>query len=134
MARSTVRGFWRIRPTKDATNSVLPAAFQASFDPTSASQILLGTLPAGAIPLQIYSLGGATGGTNPTVDIGTIADPDGFANELDADGVVFNGQGALTGVPLTVDTPVYGNVGASAATGGTTTVIINYTMVDDGTP
>ena len=132
MSRSTVRGFWRIRPTKNATNSVLSASFQATFDPTSVTQILLGTLPAGAIPLQVYSLGGATGGANPTVDIGTIADPDGFANELDADGVVFNGVGALTGIALTVDTPVYGTVGASAATGGATTVIINYVMVDDG--
>ena len=34
-------------------------------------------LPAGAIPISIVTIGGATGGTNPTVDIGTSADDDG---------------------------------------------------------
>ena len=42
-------------------------------------------LPAGAIPISIMTIGGATGGTNPTVDIGTSADDDGLFNEVDAD-------------------------------------------------
>ena len=129
---TTIRGYHRIKGTTDATPAPLKASLVASFDPTSVSQIALGTLPAGAIPLGIDSLGGATGGTNPTVDVGTAGDDDGFANELDADGIAFNDTGALTGIELTVDTVVYGKVGASAATGGTTTVVINYVMNDDG--
>lgn len=129
MAQSLLRGFWRVKPTNGATVSSPVYEFKASFDPTSATQVLLGTYPKGSIPLSITSLGGATGGTNPTVDIGTVADNDGFANELDADGFAENaGTGALTGVALTTDTAVYGKVGASAATGGTTTVLIRYTM------
>jgi len=59
---------------------------RGSFDPTSATQIELFTLPKGAIPIMVASYGGATGGSNPTVDIGTTGDDDGMANELDADG------------------------------------------------
>lgn len=106
-------------------------ALQASFDPTSASQISLGYLPKGAIPLEVYSLGGATGGTNPTVDIGTITsggDDDGIANELDADAYAEGTGGALMGIALTEDTQIYGKVGASAATGGTTTVVVTFLM------
>ena len=87
---------------------------------TSATSGEIFKLPKGAIPTQFISLGGATGGTNPTVDIGTAADPDGFFNELDADlkGASQTGAGALvigTGVPANVE--VTGNQGASAATG-----------------
>jgi hypothetical protein len=107
-------------------------AVKASFNPTSSAQIELFTLPAGAIPLGVQSLGGATGGTNPTVDIGSAGDDDGFANELDADTLtlVF-GSGALTGIALAADTKVYGKVGASAATGGTTTIVFHYIMSDN---
>lgn len=100
-----------------------------SFDPTSASQVSLFTLPAGSRPLDVISYGGATGGTNPTVDVGT-ADDDGLANELDADAVssaVADGTGgALLGTVLADDTEIFGKVGASAATGGTTTVVVEY--------
>lgn len=128
MAKSKLKGYWAELPTLGSTESVGILSFVSSFDPTSTSQVLLGTLPNGARPLGVDSLGGATGGTNPTVDIGTTGDPDGFANELDADGIAFNDTGALTGVALTTDTAVYGQVGASAATGGTTTVVIKYVM------
>jgi hypothetical protein len=103
---------------------------RGSFDPTSASQIELFTLPAGAIPLSIASYGGATGGTNPTVDVGTTGDDDGIANELDADGAATDNAGALMNVQLTADTVIYGKVGASAATGGTTAVALSYIMAD----
>jgi hypothetical protein len=132
MAKTTFQGTLRSGPKSASAGTVL-LTLKASFDPTSATQIKLFTLPAGAIPLGVQSLGGATGGTNPTVDIGTVADQDGFAAELDADTLTLaGGSGALTGVVLTVDTPVYGQVGASAATGGTTTVIMQYVMNDDG--
>ena len=129
MASSKIKGFWKQQPTKAATDAVSVLSFVGSFDPTSASQISLGFLPNGARPIGVICLGGATGGTNPTVDIGSGSNDDGFANELDADAAYTEGgSGALTGVVLTVDTEVFGKVGASAATGGTTTVIIQYIM------
>lgn len=106
----------------------------ASFDPTTAtgSPATLATLPAGAIPLGAQSFGGATGGTNPTVDIGTASALAGIANELDADGTTsLTGTGALVGSALASDTAVTGTVGASAATGGSTTVAIWYVMQDE---
>lgn len=112
------------------TTSYAEQVLRASFDPTSATQVLLGTLPIGARVIDVRSWGGATGGTNPTVDVGTVADDDGFANELDADGnssgFAAGTLGVLANTSLTVPTPVYGKVGASAATGGTTTVQIHF--------
>ena len=107
---------------------------RVSFDPTSSSQVLLGTLPKGARVIDVRSWGGGTGGTNPTVDIGTVADDDGFANELDADGnssaYAAGTLGVLANTQLTSDTPVYGKVGGSAATGGTTAVHIHFIVED----
>ena len=106
---------------------------RASFDPTSASQVDLFTLPIGARVLDVVSLGGATGGASPTVDVGISGgDDDAFANELDADGVssalAAGTTGASYGAILTADTVVAGKVGASAATGGTTTIEVKYAL------
>lgn len=134
MAKTTFRNSVRVAGASRTSWAGVPVlVMKASFDPTSATQILLGTLPAGSIPLGVRSLGGATGGTNPTVDIGTVASNAGIANEVDADTLTLtDATGVLTGVPLTVDTPIYGKVGASAATGGTTTVLISYIFNDNG--
>jgi len=134
MAKTTFRNSVRVAGASRTSWAGVPVlVMKASFDPTSATQILLGTLPAGSIPLGVQSLGGATGGTNPTVDIGTVASNAGIANEVDADTLTLtDATGALTGVALTVDTPIYGKVGASAATGGTTTVLISYIFNDNG--
>lgn len=134
MAKTTFRNSVRVAGASRTSWAGVPVlVMKASFDPTSATQILLGTLPAGSIPLGVQSLGGATGGSNPTVDIGTVASNAGIANEVDADTLTLtDATGALTGVALTVDTPIYGKVGASAATGGTTTVLISYIFNDNG--
>lgn len=134
MAKTTFRNSVRVAGASRTSWAGVPVlVMKASFDPTSATQILLGTLPAGSIPLGVQSLGGATGGANPTVDIGTVASNAGIANEVDADTLTLTAAtGVLTGVPLTVDTPIYGKVGASAATGGTTTVLISYIFNDNG--
>lgn len=134
MAKTTFRNSVRVAGASRTSWAGVPVlVMKASFDPTSATQILLGTLPAGSIPLGVQSLGGATGGTNPTVDIGTVASNAGIANEADADTLTLTyATGVLTGVALTVDTPIYGKVGASAATGGTTTVLISYIFNDNG--
>lgn len=114
----------------DTTIAGVMGVVRASFDPTSSSQVSLGTLPKGAVPLMVASYGGATGGTNPTVDIGTAADDDGYANELDADGDAIVNTGVLMNVQITEDTEIFGKVGASAATGGATAVSIFYVMED----
>lgn len=118
-----------------ATSAGAIYALRFSFDPTSASQVLLGHLPIGAVPLDVKGYGGATGGTNPTVDIGTLADDDGYANELDADAVGSSAVGAgtigaLKNARVTTVTAVYGKVGASAATGGTFSGALFYTIED----
>ncbi len=127
------------------TPTPVTQSVQISFDPTasSATNVRIGTsatsgqtlvLPAGAIPISIMSIGGATGGTNPTVDIGTSADDDGLFNEVDADtkGTVKGADGALAVAGgLAADATVTGKVGASAATGGTFTGILTYVMANN---
>lgn len=150
MARATFQGLLRSYGGAAKEDGVTPGPVTQSviiaFNPTNASAtaVRIGTsatagpiftLPRGAVPITFLSLGGATGGTNPTVDIGTAATPDGFFNEADADtkGTLVGAAGTLvvaTGVPAAVQ--VTGRVGASAATGGTTVGIFTYTVVDDG--
>jgi len=149
MATTSFQGIVRSYGGQDKSSGVTPSnvilSAIVSFNPVGASAVAVrvGTsatsgeifkLPKGAVPTEFISLGGATGGTNPTVAIGTAADPDGFFNELDADlkGASQTGAGALvvgTGVPANVE--VTGNQGASAATGGTVTGTFHYTMVDN---
>ena len=149
MATTSFQGIIRSYGGQDKSSGVTPSNVNLSaiytFNPVGATAVPLrvGTsattgvifkLPKGAVPNSFISLGGATGGTNPTVDIGTAADPDGFFNELDADlkGASQSGAGALvigTGVPANVE--VTGNQGSSAATGGTVTGTFFYTMVDN---
>lgn len=119
----------------DASRGYAICYMPISFDPTSATQVLLGTLPAGATPIDVIGRGGATGGTNPTVVIGTGADDDGYANELDADAAGTSATsgaklGALIGTRITTPTAVYGKVGASAASGGTFVGGVVYIMTD----
>lgn len=142
MSRTTYNGAlrqtgsnFRSANVDGATPAVFLAGIQFSQDPTAASAGTGKYLPKGAIPMGVQNIdGGATGGTNPTVDVGTSGDADGFANELDADGVtdIVSTTGALIGTELTVDTEIYAGVGASAATGGTVTLIVYYIMADDG--
>ena len=149
MATTSFQGIVRSYGGQDKSSGVTPSnvilSAIVSFNPVGASAVAVrvGTsatsgeifkLPKGAVPTQFISLGGATGGTNPTVDIGTAADPDGFFTELDADlkGASATGVGPLviaTGVPANVE--VTGSQGGSAATGGTVTGTFHYTMVDN---
>ena len=149
MATTSFQGIVRSYGGQDKSSGVTPSnvilSAIISFNPVGATAVAVrvGTsatsgeifkLPKGAVPTQFISLGVATGGTNPTVDIGTAADPDGFFNELDADlkGAVKGADGALaigTGVPANVE--VTANEGSSAATGGTVTGTFHYTMVDN---
>ena len=136
MARTSFTGYLRQYGAgkNGGTPAVLTANLPVSFDPTAVSTGTQVYLPQGAVPIGVRSLGGATGGTSPTVDIGIVGDPDGLANELAADAVTGETvTGALIGVPLTSPiNEIFAGVGASAATGGTTTVVVSYIMADDG--
>ena len=149
MATTTFQGIVRSNGGAgkgNSTPSVVTLSEVIAFDPTAASAtaVKVGTssssgnnfvLPAGAVPISFLTIGGATGGTNPTVDIGTSADPDGFFNEVDADtkGTLKGADGALVvGGGIAADVTVTGNVGASAATGGTIVGVFTYTVADSG--
>jgi hypothetical protein len=149
MATTTFQGIVRSNGGAgkgNSTPSVVTLSEVIAFDPTAASAtaVKVGTssstgndfvLPAGAVPISFMTIGGATGGTNPTVDIGTSADPDGFFNEADADtkGSLKGADGALVvGGGIAADVTVTGNVGASAATGGTIVGVFTYTVADSG--
>ena len=149
MATTTFQGIVRSNGGAgkgNSTPSVVTLSEVIAFDPTAASAtaVKVGTssssgndfvLPAGAVPISFMTIGGATGGTNPTVDIGTSADPDGFFNEVDADtkGTLKGADGALVvGGGIAADVTVTGNVGASAATGGTIVGVFTYTVADSG--
>ena len=149
MATTTFQGIVRSNGGAgkgNSTPSVVTLSEVISFDPTAvaATNVRIGTssssgetfvLPVGAVPVSFMTIGGATGGTNPTVDIGTSADDDGFFNEVDADtkGSLKGADGALVvaGGTTAIST-VTGKVGASAATGGTITGVFTYTVVDSG--
>jgi len=121
-------------------------AVQFSCDPTAtgATNVRIGTsssagetltIPAGAVIMSVQTVGAAAGGTNPTIDLGTSADPDGIANELPVDvkGEITGAAGALVVAGgLAANSTVTANVGASAATSGTFTGIITYAMANDG--
>ena len=128
------------------TPGVMTQSVQFACDPTatSATNVKIGTssssgedlvLPAGAIVISVMTIGGSTGGTNPTIDIGTSADTDGLFNEVDADtkGTVKGADGALAVAGgLAADATVTAMKGASAATGGTYVGILTYVMANDG--
>lgn len=115
------------------TDSYIVMSVPFSFDPTSATQVLLATLPVNARVMDIVGYGGATGGASPTVDIGTLSDDDGLANEMDCDAVSTRASSAAVGGALintvlstSAETAIYGKVGASAATGGTFSGSVEY--------
>ena len=149
MATTTFQGIVRSNGGAgkgNATPSVVTLSEVISFDPTAAAatNVRIGSssssgelfvLPEGAVPVSFMTIGGATGGTNPTVDIGSSADDDGFFNEVDCDtkGSLKGADGALVVAGgISAATTVTGKVGASAATGGTVTGVFTYTVVDNG--
>jgi hypothetical protein len=149
MATTTFQGIVRSNGGAgkgNSTPSVVTVSTVIAFDPTAttATNAKVGTssssgedfiLPKGAVPISYLTIGGATGGTNPTVDIGTSADTDGFFNEADADtkGTLKGADGALVvGGGIAADVNVTGIKGASAATGGTHVGVFTYTIADSG--
>ena len=102
-----------------------------SLNPAAASASTGMVIPEGCIVLGFQHDGGATGGTNPTFDMGTSGDPDGYINEGDADASGFVAvNGALANTATTAPTTIYAGVGSSAATGGTISGYLLYVRVD----
>lgn len=116
-----------------------------TFSSTDSSPVVL---PPSAVVTEISVNAAATGGTNPTFDLGWIGyddatafDVDGLIAEGDADvgKSVFNYATATSGtsVGTTMSTTqavkLTGGVGASAATGGTISGFLKYHVSDDGT-
>lgn len=128
------------------TPGVMTQTVQFACDPTAtgATSVRIGTsssagetltIPAGAIILSVQTIQAAAGGTNPTIDLGTSADPDGIANELPVDtaGEITGAAGALcVAGGLAANATVTANVGASAATSGTFVGAITYAMANNG--
>lgn len=125
----------------DPTAANTTAAQKSS---TDTSAVLL---PTNAVVFQIQVNAAATGGTNPTFDMGWINnddsstfDVDGLIAEGDADAgaSVFNYATATAGADLggTMSTTnlvkITGGVGDSAATGGAVSGIIFYYVSDSG--
>ena len=148
MATTTFQGIVRsygggIKGTH--TPTPVTQSVQVSFDPTAASATNVRirtsatsgetlTLPAGAIPISFLTIGGAAGGSSPTVDIGSSGDPDGLFNEVDADskGSLKGADGALVVAGgLAASITVTASVGASAATSGTFTGVLTYAMANN---
>jgi len=122
MSTTTFTG--TIRSGKPGSTGVVSLNAVIQFDPTQASAGTGFVLPAGSVVSGIQSLGGATGGTTPTVHVGADGDPEFFASDLDADTAE---QGTVLKFGyLDDDVEVWAGVGASAATGGKTTISIQY--------
>ena len=137
MATNTFRGLLRstFGGSEGATTpAVVTGNLLCTVDPTVAGAGIGKYLPLGARVVGIRSFAGATGGASPTIDVGTAGTPDGYGPELDADTVDLAGTvGALGGIATTAITEIWAGVGASAATGGTTSFSIEYVVDDDGT-
>lgn len=159
MARTTTTAIQRsTMGGKKGTVSAAPGICVARFyiaDPTAANTTAVDVdssngddvvLPANAIILRIDASADATGGTNPTFDLGwievddaTTFDVDGLIAEGDADAgdSVFDHSTATAGDDFDLDVVtdkafrITGGVGASAATGGTINGVIWYTVQDD---
>ena len=127
-----------------------PSAAQGTDVQVSATDTRKVVLPKNCVITGVAFNPDATGGTNPTIDIGftdfdggtNFVDVDGLINEGDADagGVTTiwggdSGSGAVLGdldTPSTERIKIVGGQGSSASTGGTITGILYYFVVDDG--
>ena len=98
-------------------------------------------LPAGAQIVDVIHA--ATGAASKALNLGTTstagqANSTSIAFALSADGVqsalVGNDLGSFAKTPLTVNTTVYGAGTGTSTISSTTSVIINYIIVDNGQP
>ena len=160
MARTTFSGPLRVGNAQKTTNAQFAGAVSLVAighiaDPTAANTTTSASSGNGALPLilparaiitKLEVQGGATGGTNPTYDLGWIGvndatqfDVDGLVAEGDADGAKVNlsfgdsTTGDDFGFEMSTSQPVKitGGVGDSAPTGGSITIRVHYHVYDD---
>ncbi len=130
----------------------VPTAAQGTDVQVSATDTRKVVLPKNCVVTGIAYNPDATGGTNPTIDMGftdfdggtNFVDVDGLLNESDADtgdvATIWGGDSTAgaalgdLGTPSTERIKIVGGQGSSAATGGTITGIIYYYVVDQGQP
>ena len=124
MSSTTFTGGIKSGKHGSAANVLLSA--EISFDPTQTSAGTGFILPKGSVVTGIVSLGGATGGSSPTLYVGNSADEDGYGATVDADTPSAGSVGVLAFIKHTADTEVYVGKGASTATGGTATIALTY--------
>jgi len=128
----------------------LPTATAGTDVQVSATDTRKVVLPKNAVVTGIAFNGDATGGTDPTIDMGytdydggtTFVDIDGLINEGNADAgavvTVWGGDATAgaalgdVGTPMSERVKIVGGKGASAAGGGTITGIIYYYVKDAG--
>jgi hypothetical protein len=147
--RTTFTGYIRARGATNASSSrldgppvgVVPIVIRIlGLDATEDAGFATGVfLPIGAIVLSVATIDQASsGGTNPILDVGLGADPDGLANGMtyDADDSATPGNlgGVLMGrATATVLEITYGDDGVGTNnTGGAIDLYITYTFDDDG--
>tara|TARA_R100001509_G_scaffold12296_1_gene6359 strand:- start:902 stop:1423 length:522 start_codon:yes stop_codon:yes gene_type:complete len=128
----------------------LPTAAAGTDAQVSATDTRKVVLPKNAIVTGITFNPDATGGTNPTIDMG-YTDFDGGTNFVDTDGLLDNADADTTDIttiwggdatsgaslgnldlPATERIKIVGGQGDSAATGGTISGIIYYYVKDQG--
>tara|TARA_R100001509_G_scaffold7212_1_gene4185 strand:+ start:63 stop:584 length:522 start_codon:yes stop_codon:yes gene_type:complete len=128
----------------------LPTAAAGTDVQVSATDTRKVVLPKNAVITGIAFNGDATGGTDPTIDMG-YTDFDGGTDFVDVDGLINEGNadagavvtiwggdstaGAALGdvdLPATEKIKIVGGQGSSAAAGGTITGIIYYYVKDQG--
>jgi hypothetical protein len=100
------------------------------FDPTQATKAVPNAvLPRGARVVMVQSLGGATGGASPNVNIGDASGAFTFHQNLACPAAApILPTGSKANTVLTAPTPIFAGVGASAAGGGTQVVGVYYTI------
>lgn len=138
--RTTFAGYIRQRGMGNPSGNGkgTPATFKAHVTVTfDSTQVLAGTgvyLPAGAIPVGVTGLGGATGGTAPTVDLSLAGGAaGGLTNDMAADAATAEvTTGAELLAALTADTEIEAGVGGGVAGTGDFTAIVSYLIADDG--
>lgn len=106
--------------------------------PDASGRYYMGTLPDGAILLQsllkVHTAFNA--GTTNTVSVGTLADDDAYADELDWDATAQEGQVSISAMDAAMisgatDVYAYLVLAGTAATAGSATVILFYIPNND---
>ena len=131
-----------LQTTPSATHSVAPAVKQLripiSYEDGATKNYVVGTIPAYAVVLRgtVVVTTAFNWGTDNLIDVGTAADPDGFATNLSLatiGNIVLDEMATTNDMYVTVDTVIYAvmECTGTAATAGAGFVIIEYSERDN---